>query len=63
MKVDPVAKKMSEASADLGISPPKKGDTFRCESCGMEVEVTADCHCKKEEHVHFHCCGQELQKV
>ena len=63
MKVDPVAKKMSEASADLGISPPKKGDKFRCESCGMEVEVTAHRHCKKEEHVHFHCCGQGLQKV
>src|SRR4051794_13063279 len=59
MSVDPVAEKMSQASADVGISPPKKGESFRCESCGMEVQVTADCHCTEDEHVHFHCCGRE----
>ena len=30
---------------------------------GMEVRVTADCHCEEPDHVHFHCCGQELRKV
>ena len=63
MSVDPVAEKMSQASAEVGISPPKTGDAFRCESCGMEIKVTADCHCKEDEHVHFHCCGKELTKV
>ncbi|QEH34706.1 hypothetical protein OJF2_32480 [Aquisphaera giovannonii] len=63
MGVDPVAKKMSEASADIGISRPKKGDEFRCSACGMEIKVTADCECKEGEHVHFHCCGKELEKV
>ena len=53
MKVDPVAKKMSEASANFGVSPPKQGDKFRCESCGMELEITTDCRCKEGEHVHF----------
>lgn len=63
MKVDPVARKMSEASPTPGILSPKKGDRFRCESCGMQLELTADCHCEKDEHVHFHCCGKELVKV
>lgn len=63
MGVDPMARKMSEASEDVGIAPPKKGETFRCSGCGMEIKVTADCHCKEGEHVHFHCCGKELTKV
>ena len=42
---------------------PKKGDRFRCQACGMEIQVTADCRCQEGEHVHFHCCGQELQKA
>lgn len=45
---------------DAGLSPPKAGDRFRCAQCGMEIQVTADCHCKEGEHVHFHCCGQEM---
>jgi hypothetical protein len=28
----------------------------------MALEVTADCGCKDPSKVHFHCCGQELQK-
>jgi hypothetical protein len=63
MGVDPVAKKMSEASADVGIAEPRKGDKFRCQSCGMEIELKSDCHCKAGEHVHFECCGKELSKV
>ena len=63
MGTDPMAKKMSEASADVGIDPPKKGDVFRCSSCGMEIQLTTDCGCKDAGHVHFHCCGKELDKV
>jgi hypothetical protein len=44
------------------VSTPKKGETFRCEKCGMEIQVTADCKCKDAEHVHFECCGQPLTK-
>ncbi len=60
--------KMSEAgtgkvAVDEGVGAPKKGERFRCEKCGMEVQVTADCRCKGSEHAHFHCCGQELRKV
>jgi len=60
--------KMSEAGGgaapkDAGVGSPKKGERFRCAKCGMEVQVTADCGCKEPEMTHFHCCGQELQKV
>jgi hypothetical protein len=47
---------------DPGLSPPKKGDAFRCPGCDMRIEVTKDCRCKEGEHVHFHCCGQEMVK-
>lgn len=47
---------------DVGLAPPKKGEKYRCEQCGMEIEVTVECNCKGDEHVHFHCCGQELVK-
>jgi len=62
-----MTKKMSEAGAgnvtlDTGVGVPKKGDRFRCQNCGMEVKITADCGCAEGEHVHFHCCGQELTK-
>ena len=63
MGVDPAAKKMSEASEDVGIAPPKTGETFRCSECGMEIRVTADCHCKEGERVHLACCGKQLTKV
>jgi hypothetical protein len=59
--------KMSEASdkapVDEGVGSPKKGERFRCEKCGMEVQVNVDCGCDQPDMVHFHCCGQELQKV
>jgi len=60
--------KMSQASSgqavtDSGLGRPKKGERYRCQECGMEVQVTANCGCKDPSHVHFHCCGQELQKV
>jgi len=62
-----MTEKMSEASGkvsvDEGVASPKKGERFRCAKCGMEVQVTADCHCDQPGMVHFHCCGQELQKV
>jgi hypothetical protein len=50
----------SNVEADKGLKPPKKGDTFRCESCGMELKITADCSCGPDERVHFHCCGKEM---
>jgi hypothetical protein len=53
----------SQATLDKGVGSPKKGERFRCGKCGMEVQVTADCRCQEASMVHFHCCGQELQKV
>lgn len=50
----------SEQEDDVGLPPPKAGDRFRCAQCGMELQVTSDCRCKEGEHVHFHCCDQEM---
>ncbi len=50
-------------AVDEGIATPKQGDKFRCEACGMEIEVTQECGCDEQEHVHFHCCGREMVKV
>ena len=61
--------KMGEAGAGRPVAGsdvmdrPKKGDRYRCRKCGMEIQVTADCGCKDPNHLHFHCCGQELDKV
>lgn len=62
MAADTMTKKMSEASSDIGIAPPKRGDRFRCSICGMALEVTADCHCSGDKHVHFQCCDREMVK-
>lgn len=45
-----------------GIASPKKGEVYRCEKCGMEIQVTADCKCQDGNHVHFECCDQEMTK-
>jgi hypothetical protein len=60
---DRIAEKMAQASATTTVNPPKKGERFRCEQCGMEIEVTADCQCKPGAHVQFECCGQQMAKV
>ena len=41
----------------------KTGDRFRCEECGMEIQVTADCPCEDADHVHFQCCDMDMQPV
>ena len=42
---------------------PKSGETYRCERCGMELKVTADCNCDDPQMVHMECCGQELARA
>ena len=42
---------------------PQKGDHFRCENCGMELEITTACQCNDPEHVELRCCGQEMTKA
>ncbi len=61
--IDPVAMRMSEASSTRDWHPPRKGERFRCEECGMEIQVTTDCRCQNSEHAHFECCGQEMVRV
>jgi hypothetical protein len=66
-----MTKKMAEAGSGQpeakgnghATGAPKKGDRFRCRTCGMGLEITADCRCQGPAMAHFHCCGAELQKV
>ena len=44
-------------------SRPQKGEHYRCETCGMEVQVNKECHCSEPTKVHFQCCGKELQRT
>jgi len=53
----------TNVQTDKGLAPPKQGETFRCKACGMELKITKDCKCKQGEHVHFHCCGEEMAKA
>jgi hypothetical protein len=41
---------------------PRRGNTYRCEHCGMELQVTTDCACSDPEMVRLECCGQQLTK-
>jgi len=64
-----MTQKMSEAGSGqpvakgAGFTAPKKGDRYRCQKCGMELQIAADCRCSDPAHVYFHCCGQELQRL
>jgi hypothetical protein len=62
-----MTQKMSEASdrgtRDSSRNNPKKGEKFRCNTCGMELEITSDCRCKDPDMVHFECCGRQLARV
>jgi hypothetical protein len=49
--------------ATQGKQVPKKGDRFRCATCGMEMQVTVACSCQDPDHVRLECCGQEMQKT
>jgi len=39
---------------------PKSGESFRCESCGMQIRLEADCHCEGGNAPLFECCGKTL---
>jgi hypothetical protein len=65
--IDPkhMTEDMARASNQVlreGEAAPHKGDRFRCDSCGMEIQVTADCQ-SHGDGAHFHCCGQAMHKV
>ena len=53
------------AADDTGTAEhtPKRGETYRCEKCGMELAVTVDCQCQSADNVHLECCGQELARA
>jgi hypothetical protein len=64
-----MTEKMSDAGSgqpltkDAARHTPRKGERYRCESCGMEIQVTAECGCQDPNHVELRCCGHEMHKV
>ncbi len=40
---------------------PVVGERYRCESCGMQIQIETDCHCDAGEPT-FECCGSSLSK-
>ena len=55
-----IAETIAAKVDDPQMTAPKKGDRFRCQKCGMEIEVTVDCKCTAGHHSRFECCGQPL---
>jgi uncharacterized protein (TIGR02284 family) len=39
---------------------PQVGQTYRCEKCGMRIEITAECNCPDEVSPELRCCGAEM---
>ncbi len=60
---DKMSKSPRGAVKQAGAQMPTEGDHFRCQKCGMEMEITAACNCKDPDHVHFQCCGRDMEKV
>jgi len=46
---------------NVSMQAPKAGQGFRCESCGMQIRLEADCRCEAGEPV-FECCAKPLSK-
>lgn len=57
------AQAADSAGEASSLETPKQGDTYRCNGCGMELEITEDCNCTHPEAVHFQCCGAEMSPV
>jgi hypothetical protein len=64
---DQMTESMSKSSGRVltkgAAQSPKKGEKYRCESCGMKLEVTESCNCKNEEEPHFRCCGGPMARA
>ena len=45
----------------------KKGDVYKCESCGLEIQVKKTCSCGSGGEdacsVPLQCCGEEMVKA
>ena len=44
----------------------KEGDVYKCESCGLELQVTKTCSCGSGDEdtcsVPLQCCGKDMTK-
>ena len=49
----------SSTQPNLPAMLPSAGERFKCDQCGMELEIISACNCVEEEP-EFVCCGQPL---
>lgn len=47
---------------DSKMNAPKTGETYQCQKCEFEIQVTQGCNCS-ECKTELNCCGQGMQKV
>ena len=44
----------------------KEGDIYKCETCGLELQVTKTCACSAGEEIScsvpLQCCGKDMVK-
>ncbi len=60
---DQMSNASGPATIDRITDNPRKGEEYRCETCGMALQITSDCHCEDPNMVQFQCCGKDLHKV
>lgn len=42
----------------------KKGESYKCNSCGFELEAKTDCNCDDNScDSNMECCGQSMSKM
>jgi hypothetical protein len=50
----------------INCSEMKKGEVYRCKSCGLELKVEKSCSCGTSGQgacsVPLQCCGADMQK-
>ncbi|TWT88717.1 hypothetical protein Mal64_22050 [Pseudobythopirellula maris] len=43
------------------MAKPQQGETYKCQTCGMQLEVKSPCQCDSGEPT-LTCCSQPLAK-
>jgi hypothetical protein len=56
------AEKKKTKTGDPQMIQPRKDERFRCQKCGMEIEIITDCKSTGGHHARFECCGQPLTR-
>ena len=53
---------MTDSVAGNNALAPKAGETYRCESCELQVQIVKGCDCEPP-CAEFRCCGATMKRV